>query len=258
MAAVALDGCSDDVPPTSTEAPATDPPAVNTPDDVVSAFRQAWNGRDASAVASVLGDGFIFHLSPTDIDTADVPRSWARSTHLRAVGNIFAGETGVRPDGTPQPSVDTLSFFGLTLVPDRREWTPVEGPGLDGMLRRDYLSVMTASYTDLDFDFVEGRQSFYVREEADTDAEGNPIRRYRLQVWKDLGSDDKRLGRRHRVLTWGYFLALYREVHGAGSGESTSTGLLPSCPRSGTSPNCMTYEARARPPDERVHPSPGP
>jgi len=218
----ALAGCGGGSSPSAP----SDPPLVNSPDDVVEDLAAAWNGRDADALAVLLADGFVFHVSPADAESAGVPESWGRETDLVAAANLFRGEVGVGPDGTPQPAADTRFSFGLTITPED-EWAMREEPPHEGTFARTFRNVMTVQYEDFNLDFITGRQVFFVGEEPGTDGSGAPIRRYRLQAWQDLGQIE-----RHQAFTWGFLKSMYREVY---AGGEASVYWLPARPP-GTNP----------------------
>jgi len=200
--------------------PPPDPPLVNAPDDVVAGLKDAWNRRDAAAVAALLSDDFVFHVSPADADSAGVPDLWARDTELTATEHLFAGEEGVGPDGTPQSPADPRFSFGLTVLPDEDGWTVRDDPPFEGTLSRRYESSMTVQYANFDLDFIAGAQVFFVAEEPGTDQTGAAVRQYRLRAWQDLGQTPVS---RHRAFTWGFLKALYREVYSGGRPQSHSS-----------------------------------
>lgn len=202
---LAASGCGGSGPTAPSE-----PPLVNSPDEVVQALTTAWNTRDADALADLLSDGFTFHVSEADRDSAGVPESWDKETDLVAAANLFGGEVGVGPDGTPQPAADPRFSFGLTVTPED-EWTMQDAPPNEGTVARTYRNVMTVQYEDLNLDFITGRQTFFVAEEAGADGSGSPVRRYRLRAWRDLGQVE-----RHQAFTWGFLKSMYRVIYTGG------------------------------------------
>jgi hypothetical protein len=205
-----LSACGGGDAPEEPMGPPPEPVLVNAPDDVVESLRDAWNQHDYAALVEVLSDDFVFYVSPADADSAGVPLTWDRETELTATLHLFEGETGVGPDGTPQPPVDARFTFGLTMNPED-DWTMRDDPPFDGMVAREYVNTMTVQYENFDLNFIAGSQVFFVAEEDGTNEQGDAILVYRLKAWRDLGQTIPAY--RHQAFTWGFLKALYRDIY---------------------------------------------
>lgn len=173
LVSVVLSGCSDD----STKPPDDALPA--TPDALVRAFRDAYEGKKSAELSELLSADFEFHFSPADVETVGVDSSWNRAEEIQAFTRMFEGDTGVWPDGSKHAPVELRFPFGLALIAADSVWTPVDEGPLAGTLTRDYVAVMTAQYEDGNLDIVSGRQRMHALEV--------PRRGFALRSWQDLG-----------------------------------------------------------------------
>jgi hypothetical protein len=184
------------------------PPVLNTPDELVEALRVAWEARNP-AMGSLLSDTFRFHFSRNDVDFWALPATWGSAEELSCVGNLFAGDAGLRPGGVVQSPLDTRFTFGLNLTPVEGAWavTTRQDPPFAGLLSRRYDVIMIAQYVSADFDFVGSRNEFFLSEETVLQADGTEARRYVIQEWRDLGNPNPAL--RHGTISWGFFKWMY-------------------------------------------------
>lgn len=204
----ALCGCGDDsvTPPSGPRLPAT-------PDEFVSEFRRAYNDRDLDTLRVLLSEDFIFYFSDGDIDTIGIDAQWERAREIASTTKMFAGSTGVRPDGSEQARVDLQYSFGLFFVAEDTAWTPRNDPPYAGTLFRTFRVGMQVQYEDGSLDIVSGFNDLFVEETTLENANGAQGTGYVLHFWKDHGMDAPASRRRseamRHVTSWGYVKALF-------------------------------------------------
>jgi len=119
LAALWLPGCSGDDPADPGNEPAPELPA--SADELVSAFRQAYQDMDHDAYDFLLHEDFIF--DPVDEGGYwGFPENWDEATELAIAANMFSGAPGQNPDGSYRDGIESISIITLLR---QTEWVPV-------------------------------------------------------------------------------------------------------------------------------------
>ena len=183
-----------------------------TPNQLVLALRNAYFRVDASAIDALLHPDFTFRYDPTDADSLGLADRWVRAREMEFTTNMFSGRPGLRVDGTRQPPLDLINAFAGQLTPaDGSVWTTVRSGPYAGTLTRMFYANWFSQYEELDTDFVQGFNQFYVIEESLPGRYGEPIAVYRLLHWHDLGLTPGSVGK-HQTISWARLKAKFRTI----------------------------------------------
>lgn len=185
-----------------------------TPDEFVSEFRRAYNDRDLDTLQVLFSPDFVFYFSPGEVDTVGVDPEWGKVAEFESMTTMFAGSTGVRPDGSEQASVDLQFSFGLFFVPEDSAWIPRDDPPFDGTLFRTFRVGMQVQYVDGSLDLVSGFNEFFVEEITVEGSNGASGTGYVLRAWRDRSTQPPTRSRSEALLhntSWGYVKALFAE-----------------------------------------------
>ncbi len=192
-----------------------DPPSVYrypaTQDELIAAYRDAYEFRIADDVDELLTDDFVFHFAPIDIDSFQVAGTWGKDEEMASCRRLFGGEQGIWPTGELRAPIDSLFYFGLQVRPEKEsEW---ELDPDSGLWERPYLASMVIQYDDGCIDIVSGVQRFGVQDMSEVGGpNGEQATGFAIREWRDtglIGVREEENPQLH-VASWGYVKASFR------------------------------------------------
>jgi hypothetical protein len=176
-----LGGCQTKV----TQPPVVIPISPDSPENLVTLFRQAYSTRDITLYSHLVHPDFKFLLQEEDVSAFDLFSSYfARREEIQAAANLFSGLGVPKPDGATIPAVTGININTFKPV---TEWLPVDSshPHFPNSLLGRFVIDFTVTLESKDQIRVSGSQDFYIVTDDSTFTDGTA-----RVVFKIIGQDD--------------------------------------------------------------------